>query len=208
MALAANDVIQVSVRQTLFDQRILNILHYVVTVPHSGATSDQLTDIAVSIANDTGSQLIVGSMLALQGPEVSIDNIRSQVVYPARSIYYQADVSQNGANIAGCKTPNVAMSFAKRSETPGRMGIGRMQLAGVGDGYMVAGKWDLTGIGAEVLALRNALKGSYTTATTPITMVPVIFNPGAPGDKWSVITDFSFEDTVRTMHRRSLRLGE
>lgn len=208
MALAINDVIQVSIRQTLFDQRILNILHYLVTVPHTGSSGDQLTDIAVSIANDTGSQPIVGSMLALFGPEAMIDDIRAQTVWPARSIYYQAAVGQAGTNVGAVRTANLAMSLAKRTETPGRRGIGRIQLAGVGDGYIVAGKWDLGGIGAEVLALRNALKGSYTTATTPITLVPVIFNPGAVGDKWSLITNFDFEDTVRTMHRRTLRLGE
>jgi len=208
MALAQFDVIQVSIRSTLFDQRILNILHYIVNVAHTGSTGDQLKDIATSIANDTGSQPIISTLIALFSPELLIDDVRAQRVYPARTIYYQTDVSQAGTNIAGCKTSNVAMSLTKRSETPGRKGIGRIQLAGIGDGYMVAGKWDLGGIGAEVLAVRNALVGSYTTAATPITLVPVIFNPTGAPDHYSVVTNVDFEDTVRTMHRRTVRLGE
>ena len=208
MALAQFDVVQVSIRSTLFDQRILNILHYVVNVPHTGSDLDQLKDIATSIANDTGSQPIVSTLLALFSPELQIDDIRAQKVYPTRTIYQQTAVGQNGTNVAGVKTANTAMSFTKRSETPGRKGIGRIQLAGIGDGYMVAGKWDLAGIGAEVLAVRNALVGTYTTATTPITLVPCIFNPTGAPSHYSPVLSFDFEDTVRTMHRRTLRLGE
>jgi len=208
MALATGDVIQVSLRGTLYGQRILNILHYVITVPHTGSDIDQLKDIATSIAADTGSQQIAATLLALVTADYKLDDVRAQRVYPTRSVYQQTANGNVGTDVGNARSVNSALSITKQGDRAGRKGIGRIQIAGISSNDMVSGLWDVTGLAGQLGDFINCVKASYTTAATPITMAPVIFNPTGPVDFYSPILAWTVQEEIRTMHRRTVRLGE
>lgn len=208
MSLSVDDVVEVSFRGTLYGQRILTVLHYAVVTTTAGSTIDQLQAIAVSMNAGTGSQDPVGKMLALQSNDYTCDYIRAQVVSPTRSIYVQA--ANGNAGLVGdiAATPNIAMSFTKRGFDGGRKSIGRLQLAGVPAINISQGKWDTTGLAGAIGDFIDALKNSFTPAGVAVTITPVIFNPTAPSPHYQAIWTWTVNDEVRTMHRRTLFLGE
>lgn len=208
MALATNDVIQVSFRGTLYGQRILNILHYAVVSAPSGSTIDQLEGLANSMANNTGSVQPVAKLLAVLSTDFTLDDVRTQVVYPTRTLYTQIASGATGAVEMTAGTANMAVSILKRGVDGGRKGVGRMQIAGVPQGQAALGKWDFSGVLTDWADLRAALAASFTSASPVVTMTPVIYNPTGAGLKFQAIWSWTQEDTVRTMHRRTVRLGE
>ena len=207
-ALAIGDVIEVSFRGTLFGQRILNILHYVVSVTGAGQDNFQLEEIAQDMATSAISNPIIPAWLASVGAEYTMDEVRAQRVYPTRTIYQRSLVDLAGTHADPCLTANIAVSIQKRGLVSGRTGNGRMQLGGIPRSGMVDGSIDVAGYGALVSSLRNALALNQTTSVTPVTIQPCIFNPLAAAPKYQLISSWLVQTTLRTMHRRTLLVGE
>lgn len=210
MPLAAGDVIAVSFRGTLFGTRILNILHYVVNVPGTGTPEAQLQQVCDNIQAGAGApNTLKNSFLNMIAVDYTLTEIRAQRVYPTRTVYKQAVSGDVGQYVpATCTAPNVAISMLKQTNTPGRMGIGRIQLGGVPSDAYVSGVLDPATTGANFLVLKADILSNFTTSTTLMTMNPCLFNPTAVGDKFSLLTGLILEDTIRVMHRRTLRVGE
>lgn len=209
MALAVNDIIQLSIRGTLFDQRIITVLHYAVNVSALGSDTDQLKQLTADWAAGTGSLPgILSHMLDCQGIQYTCNAIRAQRVYPTRTIYMETNSGDTGAHADDCTTANIAASLLKRTFTPGRMGIGRVQLAGIPQTAYAAGNVDNVFLATKLIPWSTDLKSTYTTSVSPVTYVPCLYNPTGPGTKISPIVNVIPEQTVRTMHRRTLRVGE
>lgn len=211
MALALNDIIEVSFRGTLFGQRILNTLHYVVSVAvGSGTTEDQLLHLASDIQGGLGSVPGLKShFLDCIAIQYTLDTIRAQRVYPARTVFQEVTSGDVGQYVvADCKTPNIAASIFKRTATPGRMGVGRMQMAGVPDDGFSSGLINPGTIGVPLAIWAADMKLNFTTSAPVQTYGPCLYNPTGAGLRFSLITSTGVEDTLRTMHRRTLRVGE
>jgi len=88
------------------------------------------------------------------------------------------------------------------------MGIGRVQLAGIPTAaYSNGALTDAYRTGV----LSNFSNDMILSATEParaVTYVPCIYNPTAPTDKFSVLVSATPQSSLRTMHRRTLRVGE
>jgi hypothetical protein len=208
MALALNDITQVTIRSKLFDQRILNVLHYVVNVAATGSTEDQLFDLADCVALNKGGSTFMTSFLAAVCPELTVESVRAQRVYPTRTIYMEQSLGSQGLNAGVCSTANVAASIAKRSSTPGRMGVGRIQIAGIPATAMIAGGLDVAYMVGKLDPIGTSIKLNITTPFAPVTHVPVIYNPKGNPNKFSLLVSCDTVDRVSTMHRRTLRIGE
>lgn len=208
MALAVDDVIQVSLRGTLFGQRILNILHYAVNIASGGGTQLQLDDIAVSIGADTGSVPIAGDMLATLSNAYKLDEVRAQRIHPIRTPYSQSLPGVAGGLAGQPNTANIALSITKRGLNAGRTGIGRVQIAGLPAAAWIGGSLDVATFGAAITTMKNTFASSYNPAVFAITLVPVIFNPGGAAPHYQVVNSWVTQETARTMHRRTLFLGE
>jgi len=208
MALALGDVIQLSLRGTLFGQRILNILHYSVAVVGTGTEYDQLSILTSNFVTDAFATPLRGTFLGSLAPQYTLDEVRAQRVYPTRTVYAYTLDGGVGLYATGCEICNVAASMEKRTLTAGRMGIGRIQLAGIptavmNDGELTAGY--LTGPLAD---LATSLLSSLTTTAPVVTYTPCLFNPTAPVNKFSPIFSIIPQTSIRVMRRRTLRVGE
>lgn len=202
-------IIQLSLRGTMFSQRILNILHYVVISPGtSGTVLGQLQDLVDTLANDGDGGLLISKFLATQSASYSLDSIRAQVVDPTRSPFAENTAIQVGTAAGTSNTANVAVSITKKSDVGGRHGIGRMQLAGVPSSQIASGRVQGAFAAGPLKALADALKFNIITAPSNVTMEPVIYNPGVVPFNYSQIIQTTVQDTVRTMHRRTLFVGE
>jgi len=205
MGLATNDVVQVTFFGTLFSQRIMTVLNYVVTQPAVGTSIAQdLDDIVTTFGNPATATLPLNKLLACQGPEVVQDYVRAQQIYTARSVYDQLAIASPGTHADSTKTANVAASVTKKSLLAGRHGIGRVQVAGVPDSQLVAGKLN----GAYLTLLQtfgDTLIGEKTMAGGALKLKCVITR--ASGAVASAVSQTVPQDTVRTMHRRTVGLG-
>lgn len=208
MPLALNDVIQVTYRGTLFGQRILNILHYSVSVVGTGTEYDQLSIFTSNLVTGGGSVDLTLPFLACMAPEYFLEEIRAQRVYPTRTVFAFTLAGAFGQYATGTETTNIAASIEKRTLTAGRMGIGRIQLAGIPTAAMNNGEVSAAYKGTEMLNLANTMIQSITTTGPVVTFVPCLYNPTAPVNKFSPLFSCIPMDTLRTMHRRTLRVGE
>lgn len=208
MALALDDVVSLSIWGTLFGQRIITVLHYAVSVVSAGSTEDQLKQFANDWVSGTGS--VPGSldhMLEAQGIEYTCDYVRAQRVSPTRTIFMQWNSNDVGTHADPCTTANIAISLQKRTATPGRKGVGRVQLAGIPQTGYADGSVNPVYEVAKLLPWCTDLMSSFTTSAGPVTFVPVLYNPTNPTPHYSPLIQVLPESTVRTMHRRTLRVG-
>jgi hypothetical protein len=207
MALALGDVIQVSFRGSLFNQQILNILHFSVGVIGTGTDYDQLSMFTSNLVTGGGSVDLVLPFMACMPPEYALEEVRAQRIYPTRTVYAFTLSGAFGQYATGTETTNVAASIEKRTLTPGRMGIGRLQLAGVPTAAMNNGEVSAAFKGTEMLNLANTMIQTITTTAPVVTYNPCLFNPTATGPKFSPLFSCIPMDTLRVMRRRTLRVG-
>lgn len=204
---SVNDILEVRINGTLYDQRIMTVLHYEVQI--AGSPEDwwtlylgvysQLTDPSTGLIPKTLDQQIAS---------LSCDFVDLQVVRPQRLIYRRFVNGSSGAiaEPLGGTTANYAMSITKRGEIPAKGNSGRVQLAGLPPTQYVSGKWKsafITIIDTDVVPyyLGNITASGYT-------LQPVFIGKSKTGVlKTNTVIDMVVQDTVRTMHRRTVRLG-
>jgi len=206
--MAVGDIVQVSFRGTLFDQRILNIFHYVVNVAGTGTVVEQLSAFANGFIVDALGTNFQTEFLNCLAPSYTLDVVRTQRVYPTRSIYAQATADTPGTFATDTEVSNIAASILKRTETPGRMGIGRVQLAGIPTAAYENGSLSNAYLTGVLTNFATDMVQSLTEPARGVTFVPCLYNPTAAGDKFSVIVAATPQSSIRTMHRRTLRVGE
>jgi hypothetical protein len=206
--MAVGDVVAVSFRGTLFNQRILNIFHYSVGVSGTGTVVEQLQAFANGFIADSFAVPFQAAFLACLAPSYTLDVVRAQRVYPTRSIYAEGTADAPGTFATDTEVSNIAASILKRTETPGRMGIGRVQLAGIPTAAYENGAVTNAYLTGELSTFAADMILSLTEPARGVTFVPCLFNPTAPVNKFSVLAAATPQSSLRTMHRRTLRVGE
>lgn len=203
---AIGDVFRVTYFQSLFDQRILNVFYLRCTVAPTGGVSyyDATANLAARLGDDGIAP--VQNWLPIVGDELEFNFCRAQRVYPTRDIYAQETMGVDGSHADPATMSNDAMSVEKRTLTFGPQGIGRMQLAGVPASTITAGKFS----GAYQVAVQSfadTFLGDITVAADSSKYRFCLFN-GTAATADDDYFDMIVHDTVRTMHRRTLRVGE
>jgi len=207
MALTTGDILQVSLRGTLFEQRMLTVLHYRVIVGSaSGTVYGDVLSWSILFSSLTNPGELLTLYLATCCPEYLLEDVRVQRVAPVRSAYATQNVNAFGTNVNSCRTANISASITKRGNGGGRWATGRVQMPAVPSDNVVDGS---IAVGAQVdyAALGNQLSINQNNPGITQTVQPVIYNPGRTPD-WTEILNWLPQSTARTMHRRTLRLGE
>lgn len=211
MAPALNDVFQISYRARLFGQRILTVLHYYLySNAPSGTIEAACKDIALKFSDATfGGVQVAQKLIACQCPEIEYEAVRAQRVAPSRSIYEEKVMTGVAGTFAGASaSSNLACSIEKVTTTPGRKGIGRVQIAGIDIGAMTEAKWAAAFVDAEVKAFGDAMLLNVTVPPTNFVLAPCLYNPTGGAPFFSPITEYRLQYSVRTMHRRTFSVGE
>lgn len=204
MGIAVNDNIRVTYFGRLFEQRILTVLNLRCSVAPTGTdTFAQLTDLAAALSDVTMSPLL--NWIPLVSNDFSFDEVRVQRVLPTRTVYAKHAIGVTGSAATACTTANVAVSVEKRSNKPGRHGIGRVQMAGVPAAKYANGLLDATYLG-QVQAQWHELVFAILPGGTMGSYRWCIAGSAAL-DPENDIIDTQAEDTVRVMRRRTLRVG-
>lgn len=203
----SNDVFQITLRMIYNEQVLLNVFHMRPTEITNNEYAAWCTDLADELAAEFGGTGKFVPWLDNTSANVLFDEWRVQRIHPVRDVYFQSAITLNGVLAAGPgETPNIALSVTKRTLTPGRTGVGRTQLAGWEPGAIDAGVYSAGSLTAAFAAMDWQLLDFVTQAGNGGTWG--LYNPGSTETPpFSRITSVIPQDTVRTMHRRTVRLG-
>jgi len=207
MAMALNDVVQLTFWSRLFNQQLMTVLHYRVGVAQTATTEDHVTLEAwlQDFADITKEPF--ASMIAATSLSVDWERVTLQKVKPTRSIYVAKTVTVPGEWATVAETANVCGSVTKRSTNSSRRGVGHVQwppLAanqmenGVLEGAFYAGEFDDMAVGLSFAP-------TVGTGTQEATLVPCL-PAGGSNTTFDVFSTVP-QRTVRTMHRRTVGLG-
>lgn len=207
MAIAVNDVIQVTYFATLFNQVLMTVLHYRVTTAPATATPEHV--VLGSAADNFANVAIepLSSMKACTSEAVTWTKVRLQKVKPTRSIYAEEIVGTDGDVAQTVDTANVCASITKRSAKAGRQGVGHVQWPPLAQGQMVSGSLEPAFQAGVLNDFASALTDVLTVGIAPYEMNLQPCLPGGGADTAFDIWDCVPQSTVRTMHRRTVGLG-
>jgi len=204
MGLVAGDVISVTYNGEYANQQIRNVLHY--RAANNGSSATPEGDL-LAIAQDFANPLTNPLTTALQDALVDAfawTGITTQRVSPTRTIQMTHASSWPGAVAGAGLPPNVAAVITKRTQTPGRKGVGSLHLTGIDAALVTDGVitnlMTFDGVATEMLAAR-------TVAAITCTLDPVIYNPTLPPFFSARLFDTFSQDTIRVMRRRTVRVG-
>lgn len=206
MTMAPDWIIQVTYRDELYGQTILTTHHLAVVDPP--ATVDDLAALqALADLLGDAAGVFVDDWSAELTEDVTRKACRCQVIYPVRGVYREKVVADTG-DLPGPAAPaNLALSVTRQTSLPGRRGVGRVQLAGLPMSGLVAGVWS----GGAQLAAKDAMDnfvGFLNEPTFGALYRWVVYNKGLGlGSNYAPVQNWVPQDTGRTMHRRTVRLG-
>ena len=201
---SVGDVVECSIVASMNSQRILQVRHYIVSV--SSGSTDFRDAVPLLQTNADG---IDGWIAAWkEAVATTVVDIRSrwQIIAPVRKPpIYGPDMSTKTGNVTGQPMPqNIAAFIELTTDTAGRKGHGGIHVPGqiYDDGSN--GQW-----GQDTLdrldALGSRLKNEVTGGG--ITMYPVVYSRQNPTTSPKIV-DWVSMNTVRTMRRRTVSVGE
>lgn len=205
MGLATNDRVQVVTRYEVNGQVNLMVLHYRVTNPDPTTSVEQD---CLAIADWFSDAATLGRPMQRLLPMFSTNTlvrwVRAQRVGPTRSVFRQSDVGEDGSFAGTSTAQNLTVSLTKRTNTPGRKGIGRVQMGGVSTTVYDEGRVVSADYKTRFNLLEAALTGTVTAAA-PLQIVQCL--PASVGGPAYDVVDMLLQPEVRTMTRRTVGRG-
>lgn len=200
--MAVNDVYRLALVGSLFNQQIVNVLHYQLTAdPTLSFSAQSLVNMWTAAITPTWRATVVDSYI--------FDHVACTKLHPVGPATIIAPFA--GGTIGLRALPplpcNVAASITKRTALIGRRHRGRMALAGLANADNVVGLLSPTAFGLiQTLAnaLENPLAGPDGDAR------PVVWTRHVdvlPANSATPITDMEPQTTVRVQRSRTVGLG-
>lgn len=199
-----NDIIEVRYVQDLFDQRLLNVLHYRAQMTVGAAEFP-----VVVAAMDAAMKATNGVLKQINGIQTAnCVNVRNdyQIVAPGRFSVVTTTGLGAGMGITGeyLATPNTAVVVTKRGQIAKKGGAGSVHIGGVDPEQIQGGQV------AAATQVKMALLGTAIASDIPagqgITLRPIIFNRITPVLSQEVATTTG-QFTTRVMRRRTRGVG-
>lgn len=208
MALQVGDILLVQCVGQLHDQTIINTAHYVVGVASStGSTNDQVYHLANVLGNGLGGNKFKENLLKAACPQYILEKVTAQRIYPTRTYAAEYPVGEPGLLELECTLSNIAVSISRRSDSATRDGQGRWQFAGVPASKYDSGMVQLGYRTGELATFANELMLPVQGTLYAVNWRPCLYTPKNLPDRYRVISSVIVQDTVRTMHRRTVRVG-
>lgn len=204
---AVGDIVQLTFRGTLNSQRILNTFHYRIDDLGTGAVLRwDFLDAMRTVINAAGN--LKEKFLACIASNYTMESSRYQFLYPQRMIFRDFPELSPGARAGNAVAPNLAASIERRTDVVGRTGVGRLQMPGLLAADIVLGY--LSGAYATLAGtLATQMEQSLVVAPNSIIVDPSLYGVNVSGTPhWGNVIGATVQGTVRTMHRRTVGLGE
>lgn len=212
--IAVGDVVQVTMRNRLFNQRLINTFHYRC----SGVNAPtEYTAAMLSFYNWLiGAGHLRPDYLACLHVDVKLEQVWLQVIHPTRLFAQTFDADEDGTRAGASGTANVCASIERRAASANRRSVGRVQIpisSLAGD--TVAGV-----ITDELKALLGTLAEEmlvgFSSNVGALLWEPVLFGPAREETEdqpalevlIQPLVDVEVKTTTRVMGRRTVGRGE
>jgi len=206
------NIYQVTFKGTYNAQRILLVHTYRVAAVDALVTDEQAATVIINGVRDGagGGDLIETKYLACLPAEYELESIRAQQIAPNRFVYHEQLRNTPGTHAEVGETGNLAGVITLRTERAGRDQVSNRHIGPIPSTGTVQVLGELTGAYKTLLStLATALLQSWSFITPDITFNPVIYHKSdAVPPLFDKLTTAIIGDTVRTMRRRTVRLGE
>lgn len=206
--IAAGDIVQCVIESRVEGQVMLNVLYYRANEAEVGSSYfESLEKLIESVISDPNTA-ITPRMQPLMGPNVTIEAVQVQRVYPARDVYRRQPLGDQGSHADDCDATNVAAVIVKQAAVAGRGRSGTFHLGGLASTTYALGS--LTADARTLLlALGDSLDDRQPGVADTEQWVPGMFNPllGA-GLNFTEIAATAPKDTLRVMRRRTVGVGQ
>jgi len=195
----------------LYDQKIMNVLHYVVadptgTPPDAFQVGKELADALTAITTGIWTQLMVPLT-----DDLTLNTLRVQLLRGIEETYpfWDKAVGMVGGSVSNAAVANIAASIEKRATFDAghpREGIGRLQLAGIPQDAYQAGLLDPT----FIADFTNVLEDMSDPINLPsgVVLWPCLSRKGATNWIDNKIFQCTMKQTVRVMTRRTVGRGQ
>lgn len=200
------DVLEVSLNCAYGGQRVLSVLHYKLQT--TAGPIDGLTTIDTFDAdfNAAAGASFVKLYMDCMNPDYSLQEVVYQWVHSVRRARVtKLPNATVGTNVGTPSPPNIGAAITKRSEVAGRHGVSTLHLSGLINAYHTLGSLTPAGVDIYSPFLPKVFETIGVGGVSD--MIPIIFNRASPADSVE-ITGASVRPTVRTMHRRTVGVGE
>lgn len=203
---ASGAILEASIKGRYQGQRILSLFHYryiSTSPPADGLTT--INDFNAKF-NTVGAASVLGAYCQAAPEDYTCEEVVYQWLSPTR----RARVPKTPALVAGSRASdpaptNISIFIEKLSDMAGRHGHG-----GLHWGLLLATDYDGNTLSLGGIANLDTLRTRMAESVNldfGIDMVPLIFNRAAPTDSVEV-TGTVVKEGVRTMHRRTVGVGE
>lgn len=200
------DVLEVTIQGRLDGQRMLHVLHYELNDLAAPTDGIALIDDFNAVFNVAGPGSYTGDFAKSVAIPYAFDAIVYQWIFAtrrARIIYVPENVA--GTMVGHPSPPNVALAITRRTELPGAAGHGTIHVGGMVDENLEGGYID-----PASLSLFDDLRDWQFEVIAPgggANLYPLVFNKLNPA-LFNRIVSAETKQTVRTMHRRTVGVGE
>jgi hypothetical protein len=197
------DIVEGSIRGAVLGQVVMTVLHYQATLAAPIADGiAALTTAETAFSVGAGSPLV--KYRGCTATNYASQFVRFQVVYPTRRPYFQVARNAAGTFAPDCEAPNLSAFLNLQALNAGRGRHGGIHFPAPSSGGYTAGNV----AGALGVAIRD-----FVTAWSPglnisagNDLIPIIWSRVKPTTP-SAIIGTSIQQTIRTMHRRTVGLG-
>jgi len=199
-------ILEVSFRGRSLGQRTISLFHYRYETDADPVDGIALINTANPLINAAGAGKLLKEYMTPLVDGFTMEEVVYQWLFPTRRArIVKVPAVPTGAIPDAPLPPNVALTITKRSDVAGRHGVGSLHMPGTGIAGLNGGEWIpayLDSFGSLLTALHQSVNIEFGQ-----NLVPVIFNRTTPTDSVE-ITSANSNVTVRTMHRRTVGVGE
>jgi len=209
MNLLVGDIINVRVRGNLFSQNVITTFCYKLGVQGS-STDTQTQLLAFNAAFKTSINSPYAFMLAAISSSWGGLQIISQQVTPGKSVQVKTSIGGDVGARGIANTANIAYVVSKNTDLAGRSQLGSWHLPGVDITDIDDGFVEVAQV-ARLQAFADKAVLPFTVTALGAQWIPQIFhrnNPPVAPSTASSIFQTTVRDTVRTMRRRTVNVGE
>lgn len=205
--LVSGDVLLATFRYSQQSQRFLNTIYFRYLDGLGGP--DDYGAFANAMVADWGAPgKYIGEFPGLSSTTISLDEVWIQKVASTRLAPIKTTYNLLGLVATSPAPLNSAATLTKTSIFATRWGIGSWHQPGSVVANMAnSGNWDTTHVDNIASALNTSFVGAQTPTGMSGTFQGILYNPKVPTRKTDILS-FNPQYTIRTMHRRTVRVGE
>jgi len=199
-------ILEVSIKGTYKTQRFLSLFHYRYERPSGEVDGRVLINTINPLINDAALGKLVKEYTLTLHTDAALEEVVYQWLWPTRRPRVTKTPAVLSGNVAGDPAPpNIAMALTKRGDAAGRHGVGTLHMPALSLVNIDGGEFTLLGqdsYGQMLTKLAEVINIEFGE-----NLIPVILNRGDPANSPQILDTFSHKQ-VRTMHRRTVGLGE